>query len=159
MINQRSECYYRLALCNAAQHNLSKAVVLARRALQLDADNEKARRLLGLCLYELGEFGQAADALENIQELYESAHAEHARTAELLSQVRQLAKRKKWRKAEASLRKFEPQNVRTLLIRGCVSAAAKDFKPAAVFFARALEKDKGSAIAGVYLGEVYEKLL
>ena len=127
--NSLAARYCSLALHNAKQRDLSGAVVYARRSLILDPDNEKARRLLGLCLFESGE-----KILPGT-----------------LARVRELRARKKWRKAESLLRACKHQSVRVLLIRGCLMASAGKYKAAARLFAAALSKDKGNRAAMVYL--------
>ena len=136
--NSLAARYCSLALHNAKQRDLSSAVVYARRSLILNSDNEKARRLLGLCLFESGE-------LENF------IAQEHKALPGTLARVCELRARKKWRKAEALLRACKHQSVRVLLIRGCLMASAGKYKAAARLFAAALSKDKGNRAAMVYL--------
>ena len=171
--------YYSLALYYAKRRNLSSAVIYSRRSLMLDPDIEKARRLLGLCLFELGAFDgaaaaymgsagqqteQAAEQIEQTAEQTEQA-AEQTEQAALLrtvaeermqllgvlARVGELAARKKWRKAEALLRACKRQSVRVLLIRGCLKASAKHYKAAAKLFAAALNMDSGNRAAMAYL--------
>jgi len=177
--------YYGLALHNAKQRNLGRAVVYARRSLALStqdgsvqngnahsgnaqgsnaqgnthADNVQngnahsgnARRLLGLCLFELGELDSAAATLEGFAGLTESVRQEREEQNLLFARVRELAARKRWRKAEVVLRAARHQSVRVLLTRGCLKASAKKYKEAARLFAGALEKDTGNSAAGAYL--------
>lgn len=120
--------YYLLALYSAKKRDLSRAVELARYAICFGED-EKASRLLELCLYELG-------------------------TREDLSCVRDC---KKWRKAEKAARSLEHQSVRVLIIRGCLYASVKRYGKAAKLFAMALEKDSGNALARDYLTETVKR--
>ena len=138
---------------------MSGAVVYARRSLILDPDNEKARRLLELCLYEKGELDSAAAAFGDStgpdaghsSEQEKTIAQEHKALPGTLARVRELHARKKWRKAEALLRACKHQSVRVLLIRGCLKVSAGKHKAAARLFAVALSKDKGNRAAMAYL--------
>jgi len=145
--------YYRLALNCACRHDLSSAVVFARRALILNAGLDDARRLLGICLFELGELDSASYALIGQDELRDAVHEQRALAACVLARASSLARQKKWRKADAHLRGLMHQSVRILTIRGCINASAKRYKAAASLFAQALEKDKGNRAAREYLAE------
>ena len=145
--------YYRLALYKAKRRDLSGAVQYARRALRIDAGNKKARLLLGVCLYELGDLENAVIFLEESTDILIDARYEQELVGKKLDQARELAESGKWRKAEASLRDIEHQSVRILTIRGCMKAAAGKYLPAADIFARALEKDKENRAAAAYLAE------
>jgi len=169
--NSLAARYCSLALHNAKQRDLSSAVVYARRSLILDPDNEKARRLLGLCLFETGELDGVAAAFRDStgpddgryteqSTLQVAGHSseqektiaqEHKALPGTLARVCELRARKKWRKAEALLRACKHQSVRVLLIRGCLMASAGKYKAAARLFAAALSKDKGNRAAMVYL--------
>ena len=142
--------YYRLALFCAKQNDLSGAVKHARRSLRLNAGDVSARKLLGLCLYELGELDGAIDFLEGSSELSDEVRAERERTDEALKRAQELAARKKWRKADAVLRGNVRQSVRILNIRGCMKAVSGRRRAAAQLFALALEKDVGNRAAGAY---------
>ncbi|MDR0491725.1 MAG: hypothetical protein LBH28_10830, partial [Oscillospiraceae bacterium] len=95
--------YYRLALYDAKRRNLSKTIIHARKALLLNAENESARRLLGICLYEMGDLDGAAKALDGCTELIGTVLAERSHMNEALDAARGLASRKKWRKAGSLL--------------------------------------------------------
>ena len=145
--------YYRLALKYACLRDLSMAAVYARRAVSLNAENEQARKLLGICLYELGDLDGAAAALKGISGLSSAVNAERIRAKETLGRVRALTARENWNKAKRSLRKLEHQSVRVLIIRGCIESAAKRYRAAAMLFGWALEKDAGNRMAAAYLAE------
>ena len=139
------ESYYSLALSCGKERNLSGAAVFARQALCLNGENEKARRLLGLCLYELGDLEGAADVFAGMPE-WESVCAERECANEAFSKIRELAARKKWRKAESEARKIRHQSARVLKIRGCLLVASKRRGKASALFAQALEKDRGGQV-------------
>ena len=141
--------YYRLALYKAKQRDLSGAVFYARRAMLLDRENGNARRLLNICLHELGE----PCGLEYAAMFPEEAEYEKE-TGEKIRMARDLAEAGKLRKAEAVLRSIKHQNVRILSIRGCMKAAGGKYMSAAGLYARVLKKDTGNRAAQEYLAEV-----
>jgi len=143
--------YFRLALKYAVKRDLTGAVACARRSMRINVENDKARRLLGLCLYELGELDAAAKVTEGLAGISDIAVAERDSTGETLMRVRELVSRRKLRKAEASLRNIGHQSVRILNMRGCAKAAAGHYSAAARLFARALEKDIGNKDARNYI--------
>ena len=143
--------YYKLALYRARQRDLSGAVVFARRALIINPENEEANKLLGLCLFELGELSGAATALRGYAGLAQMVLAQRKLVSRTLPLVRELAGRKKWRRAEALLRNMGHQSVRILAIRGCLKAAANKHKAAVSLFTSALEKDRGNLSIQTYL--------
>jgi len=136
--------YYQLALSCAKKRNLSKAVIYARHSLRLNAESEKAHKLLGLCLYELGELDSAMMALKGFQELSREVCAERERTIEALGRVREFVARKKWRKADVCLQGVGHESVRLLNMRGCVKAAAGRYGQATRLFSLAMNKDRGN---------------
>jgi len=133
MTAQLADVFYRLALSSAAQHDLSRAVVLARCACGLDERHEKAVKLLELCLYELGSL--------------------KAGSGDGFEQIRAAAEHKKWREASRLAGAIEHRSVRVLNIQGCIFACAKRYKPAARAFSQALEKDRGNKAAAAFLAE------
>jgi tetratricopeptide (TPR) repeat protein len=151
MSNDLAVCYYRLALYHAKMNDLSGAVRHARRSLRLDAKNASARKLLGICLCELGELDSALCILEGCGELSDEVRIENERTRETIRQARELAARKKWRKADAVLRSNMRQSVRILNIRGCMKAVSGSRRSAAQLFALALKKDTGNRDTRAYL--------
>ena len=150
--------YFRLALDKARQRDLSGAIAHAQCALRINAENDQARKLLGLCLYELGELDDAAKALAGCDGLAETSYAERERMAEALRQARELCQQRKWRKAAALLQDLPHQSVRILIMRGCIKANAGNYPAAAKLFARALEKDRGNRLAGEYLTEAARRM-
>lgn len=132
--------YYRLALVLAKRRDLSAAAEYARHALRINGQNELARTLLGLCLYELGEPGAAQDA------------AEYADAQDDLKRA-DLIRRNSWRKAARIMRSIPHQSVRVLNAQGCLFAAAGRYAKAERFFAKALEKDRGNSLASECLTE------
>jgi len=146
--------FFRLALKCAMQRDLSGAAACARRSMRINPENEKARRLLGICLYELGELDAAVKVTEGLADLQDTALAELSSTGETLIRVRELVDCRKWRKAEVLLRNIRHQSVRVLTMRGCAKAAAGHYRLAARLFARALEKDIGNQAARNYLMKV-----
>ena len=143
--------YYRMALFNAKHNNLSRAAELAQNAICLNPDDGRPRRLLGLCLYEMGDMDGAEKALSAFPELYEQVADEHKLARAEIENIRSLMAEKKTRKAEARARKIRHKSVRVLNIRACILAASKRYKKAARIFARALNKDNGdkTALSGI----------
>ena len=129
-----SKDFYHLALVSAKKRDLSRAVVLARHALCIAPEDEKASRLLEICLYELGDLGELN-----------------------MERMREFVAKKKWRKAEAEARALKHQSVRVYNIRGCLYAASGRYRKAAVMFAKALEKDNGNETARRCLIEALNK--
>lgn len=143
--------YYRLALSAAKCGDLSGAARLAHCAVSLDGEQDKARRLLGICLLELGDTANAASILAECPELADKARETHERTKAGLGEVEQLVRRGKWRAALKAAGKIPHQSVRLLNIRGCILAGAKRYARAGRLFALAEEKDRGGCDAQVYL--------
>lgn len=143
--------YFQLALNCAKARDLSQSVKYARRSLLMKADDDRAIRLLGLCLYELGEVNSALKVMHGYPGFSDELRAECESTRETLSRAREFAGRKKWRKADALLRANVRQSVRVLNTRGCLKAAAGKYRQAARLFTLALEKDRGNHVAGMCL--------
>jgi tetratricopeptide (TPR) repeat protein len=143
--------YYRLALSAATRRDLSRAALYARYACLLDEGHGNAARLLGLCLYELGALNPAADVLSADPALASAAREAHRRTQADVEGIQPLIRRHKWRQAALAAGAIPHQSARVLNIQACLFAAAKRYKTAARFFAKALEKDRGSrfALAGL----------
>jgi thioredoxin-like negative regulator of GroEL len=149
---------YLLALSAAERGDLSAAARLARLALALDGEQQdKARRLLGICLYELGDTANAADLLAEIPDLADAARETHALTKAGLDAVEQLVRRGKWRAALKAAENIPHQSVRLLNIRGCILAGAKRYARAGRLFASAGEKDRGGRAAPEYLRETAKR--
>lgn len=153
MAEELSHIYYRLALSEAERGNLSAAVRLASCALSLEGVRDKARRLLGICLYELGETGLAAGLLAECPNLAEEARTAHNRTKAELDTVKELVRRGKLRAALRAAGNIPHQSVRVLNIRGCILAGAGRYVGAGRLFALAAEKDRGGQATAAYLGE------
>lgn len=147
------EVYYGHALSYARDRRPGLAARYARKAAQLNPENRKARILLGVCLYELGDIDGALGFLDASAELMESAAADLARLRKAIAGVRYLAKQGKLRKADLILGALKHQSVRVLTIRGCLHAAAGRYRTASVFFSRALDKDKGNIRAAELLSD------
>ena len=130
MRTRLTEDFYRLALASAKKRDLSRAVILARRALSFVPEDERTRRLLDICLFELRD----TSGMD-------------------MGRMRELAAGKKWRKAEAVARAVKHQSVRIYNIRGCLCAASGRYGKAAGLFAKALEKDRGNLTAQICLIE------
>lgn len=143
--------YYLLALSAAEQGDLSGAARLAARALSLGGEAEKARRLLGICLFELGETESGATILADVPDLADAARETHVRFKAGLATVEELVRRGKWRAALNAAERLPNQNVRLLNIQGCILAGAKRYAAAGKRFALAAEKDKGGRAAPAYL--------
>jgi hypothetical protein len=151
--------YYRLALGAAVERDLSRAMLDARCACELDGEHENAARLLSLCRYEKGEGCGAEDFPED--------------SGDCLESVRRLTADKKWREAALAAQAIPHKSVRVLNIEGCLWALAKDYTKGASCFARALGKDRSSRLAaeglaelatrrkrfGIFLGGFYEKFV
>jgi len=150
--------YFRFALYKARHRNLSEAIVYAGCALRLNEENEKALRLLGLCLYESGDLDGAVKALEKCPELLESVCSESRRAKEIFLRTHELIKKKELHKADAVMRRLRHKSIRVLTIRGCIKAAAGRHKAAAVLFTHALCKDRGNRKAAEYLMEAISRI-
>lgn len=169
MTGALGERYYRLALSAAAQRDLSGAAEYARHAMRLGAENPNAPKLLGLCLYELGELGAAHALLAGSPALAQAAGEERARAESGLEQVQALVRQKKIRRAVRAARAIPHQSVRVLNIRGCLYGGMGRYGAAVDCFSKALEKDRGNRLASAGLTDalrqrtcfwrVYEKLL
>jgi len=158
MINSIDAMYYRRALASAASRNLTEAAALAGKAAQINPENANARRLLGICLYEMGRYNGAATALQGFPGLRYAAMVERMRSREIFTLARKLVKTKKWRRLDVLLRGARHQSTRILVFRGCLAAAVKQYKDAAALFALALEKDRGNRAAGAYLTEAARRI-
>jgi tetratricopeptide (TPR) repeat protein len=145
--------YYRLALSAATRRDLSNAALYARYACLLDEGHENAVRLLGLCLYELGALNSAEDVLSAYPALVSAVHEARERTQEAVERIQPLIWRHKWRQAALAAGAIPHQSVSVLNIQACLFAVAKRYKTAARFFAKALEKDRGSRLASAGLTE------
>lgn len=150
--------FYLLALSSAKRGDLSDAARLAYCALSLDSKQDKARRLLGICLYEFGDTQNAASILAQIPELSDAAREAHERTVDGLSTVAQLIRRGKWRQALKAAENIPHQSVRLLNIRGCILAGEKRYVKAGRLFALAEEKDRGGHNAPGYLRETAKRV-
>lgn len=141
--------YYLLALSLAKQRDLSGAVTNAQTALTLDPQNEQARKLLVICLCELGMLtaaldlgaGEYTDAIEN----------ERADVRAAFERIRVFIGKKKWRKAAKEARAISHQSVCVLNLRGCLLAARR--RRGTAFFIDALRKDSTNRLAIKYLCE------
>jgi tetratricopeptide (TPR) repeat protein len=145
--------YYLLALSAAERSDLSAAVRFAARAVSLGNARDNVRRLMGLCLYELGEMEKAADLLAAFPDLADSARKVCASTRAGLGEVERFARRGRWRAALRAAENIPHQSVRVLKIRGCILAGAGRYAGASRLFASAWEKDGGDHAAAEYLRE------
>ncbi|MDR1204860.1 MAG: hypothetical protein LBL26_05180 [Peptococcaceae bacterium] len=148
---------YLLALSAAKRGDLSAAARLAACALSLDETQDNARRLLGLCLYELGDLETAAGVLAACPDLADAAREACALTRAGLDEAERLARRGKWRAALSAADKIPHQSARLLNIRGCILAGAKRYVKAGRLFAEAMEKDTGSRFAPACLMETAKR--
>jgi thioredoxin-like negative regulator of GroEL len=149
--------YYLLALSAAARGDLSDAARLAFCAFSLDAEQTNARRLLGICLLELGHTDDAANMLAEFPDLADGAREARALTKAGLEAVERLIRRGRWRAALKAAEQIPHQSVRLLNIRGCILAGAKRYAGAGRLFALAEEKDRGAAEAPAYLREAAKR--
>jgi tetratricopeptide (TPR) repeat protein len=149
--------YYLLALSAAERGDLSGAARLSFCAFSLDEGQAKARRLLGLCLLELGNTEDAAKILAEFPDLAGGASEARALTKAGLETVERLIRRGKWRAALKAAEKIPHQSVRLLNIRGCILAGAKRYAEAGRLFALAEEKDRGGVEASEYLRETAKR--
>ncbi|MDR1573889.1 MAG: hypothetical protein LBS24_06225 [Clostridiales Family XIII bacterium] len=145
--------YYLLALSAAERSELSDAARLATRAVLLGNSRDDVLRLLGLCLYELGETESAADILAAFPDLADGARETCASVRAGLDETRRLARFGKWRAALKAAENIPHQSVRLLNIRGCILAGAKRYAGAGKLFALAAEKDPSGRAAPEYLRE------
>jgi len=150
---EESGNYYPLALSAAAAGNLSGAARLSLCALSLGEDEDKSRRLLGICLLELGQAEQAAAFLSQCPDLASQAQEEHRQLDDALASVRKLREGGRWRDALKAARGAGRDSVRMLLVEGCLLAEAGRYAEAGRVFALAQEKDTGSADAAALLRE------
>jgi tetratricopeptide (TPR) repeat protein len=146
---------YLLALSAAERGDLSAAARLAACALSLDEDEtrDNARRLLGLCLYELGDLETAASLLAACPDLADAAREACALTRAGLDEAERFTRRGKWRAALKAADRIPHQSARLLNIRGCILAGAGRYARAGRLFAEAMEKDAGSRFAPACLME------
>jgi hypothetical protein len=112
-----------------------------------------ARRLLGLCLYELGDTENAAGILAAFPDLAREAREACERERDGLAETGRLARLGKWRAALRTAEKIPHQSARLLNIRGCILAGAGRYAMAGRLFAMAAEKDAGGRAAREYLAE------
>jgi thioredoxin-like negative regulator of GroEL len=144
---------YLLALSAAQRGELSVAARLAACALSLEETQDNARRLLGLCLYELGNLEAAADILAVFPDLADAVREACALTQTGLEETEQFARRGKWRAALKTADRIPHQSVRLLNIRGCILAEAGHYARAGRLFAEAMEKDTGNRFTSACLME------
>jgi tetratricopeptide (TPR) repeat protein len=146
--------YYLLALSAAERGDLSACARLASLSVALGYARDGAvRRLLGLCLYELGELERAADALADCPELADEVRVSQALTKAGLADAEAFLRRGSWRAALRAVSAIPHQSVRLLNIRGCILAGSKRYARAGRLFAQALRKDAGGRAAPEYLRE------
>ncbi len=151
-MNAYSNAFYRMALISAKDGDLSCAIGYASYALYLDGQNESARKLLGLCLYEAGEMSGAAAILARTE--WETvASGALAETNKTFTRVLDLVRRKKWRKALRELKAVRP-NARLWNIRGCIYMCAGRLARAKICFTNALCMDTGNRRAAEYMKEL-----
>jgi hypothetical protein len=146
--------FYRSALAKAKCRDLSGAVRAAGLALLAHRDHDSARKLRGLCLYELGDYAGAAGMLSGFPELYGEAVSTGELVAEAMNGVKELCGSGRWSDAESVAGRIPHQSVRTLQIRGVLCALAKRNRKAAEHFAGALEMDWGNSKTMSYMAEV-----
>ncbi len=147
-----SNVFYRMALIAAKSGDLSGAAQYASYALSLDKQNDSARKLLGLCLYESGEVSGAAAVLARTE--WETiACGAFAETNEAFTRASDWARHKKWRKALRELKDARP-SARIWNIRGCVYMCAGKLANARTCFANALCMDTGDRRAMGYMKEL-----
>ncbi len=151
-MNDLANTYYRTALISAQNGDLSGAIGYASYALYLDEQNDSARKLMGLCMYESGELSGAAAVLART-EWETAASGALAEANEAFMRVSDLVRRKKWRKALRELRDARP-NARLLNIRGCIYMCAGRLARAKACFAKALCLDTGNRRAAEYMKEL-----
>lgn len=151
------DSYYRLALSCAQRRDLAAAVRYAQSALCFNAQNKRASRLLGLCLYELGEpVPTTYKNLTKDKALIEASE-EHERTRAVMVIISDCTRSKRFLKAEAIARKISHQSARILVIRGCLLASAGKYGKAAKLFSAALEKDRGNVLTSAFLTEALKR--
>lgn len=173
---------YRAALAAARAGDLSQAASLADCALAIQPDHTNARRLLGLCLYQMGDPASAVPLLANPEpdgtklvsaesegtepadavrreagEMRETLARDADKTRETLARAAALNRQGKWRKALRTTQPLRP-TARILNIQGCLYAAAKRYPAASTCFARALAADTGNPDAARYLRAISERL-
>ncbi len=147
-----SNAFYRMALIAAKSGDLSGAAQYASYALCLDKQNDSARRLLGLCLYESGEVSVAAAVLART-EWETAASGALAEANEAFTRASDFVRRKKWRKALRQLEDARP-SARLWNIRGCIYMCAGRLARAQACFANALCLDTGNRRAMGYTKEL-----
>ncbi|MDR1439511.1 MAG: hypothetical protein LBJ10_05725, partial [Clostridiales bacterium] len=163
---------YLLALSAAERGDLSSAARLAARAAALggggagarggaalagntrggaaladDTRGGAARRLLGLCLFELGDLRRAEGVLAAFPDLAGAASEAREREQAGLGEARRFLERGKWREALKAVEEIPHQSVRLLSIRGCILAEAGNCAKAGELFAQACERDRGGRAA------------
>ena len=151
-MNAYSNAFYRMALISAKNCNMSGAIGYASYALYLDKQNNNARKLLGLCLYEAGELSGAAAVLVRT-EWETAASGVLSETNEAFMRVLDLVRRRKWRKALRELDDCRP-NARIWNIRGCIYMCAGKLADARTCFCNALCMDTGNRRTAGYLKEL-----
>jgi tetratricopeptide (TPR) repeat protein len=122
-----------------------------------DSSLDSASRLLGLCLYELGDMENAAAILAAVPDLADGAREACERERAGLSEAGRLARLGKWRAALAVAEKIPHQSARLLNIRGCILAGAGRYAMALRLFAMAAEKDAGGSAAPKYIAEAAKR--
>ncbi len=147
-----SNAFYRMALIAAKSGDLTAAIGYASYALDLDKQNDSARKLLGLCLYESGEVSEA-EAVLACTEWKTAAYGALTEMNEAFTRASDFVRRKKWRKALRVLKDARP-NARLWNIRGCIYACAGRLARAKVCFANALSLDTGNRRAAEYMKEL-----
>ncbi len=149
--------YYRLGLAKAKNGDLSEAICYARISLGFNPENERAKKLLEICLRETGDTNcfktrqdvekGPSDALKSLKSIMERFEGQNA-LARVLTRLR----------AMSVINVIAEDSVRDLNIKACACALIGDYKKAARFFAKALWRDKGNRLAFKGLRQVCERL-
>jgi tetratricopeptide (TPR) repeat protein len=156
-MNDIAAMYYGLALARAKERDLTGAINYARCSLDIDPENERAKKLLEICFLETGcpmrpqtSQGGAEGPLEALKRL--GGICKHTGGKNAVARVL-------WRfKAMPLINGVPDGNVRVLNIKACVCAVLGRRKKAARFFAMALERDKGNKLAAEGLRQVCKRL-
>ncbi|MCL2107602.1 MAG: hypothetical protein FWH26_11175 [Oscillospiraceae bacterium] len=149
--------YYRLALSMAARRDLSGAASHARTALAINGENGQAKRLLEICLYELGEPAPVSNMPCDAHRGDLNGQTGLGDIIHRLNDLRARTGKIKRRKAMRLLKGLHRQSVRSLNMQGCLCAIDGKYRKAARFFALALEKDRGSGLAAAGLAEASKR--
>ena len=149
--------YYRLGLAKAKEGNLTEAIYYARISLEFNPENEGAKKLLEICLKELigtssskmpqDDINRPLDALELLRCIKHHIEGKNA-VARVLTRLR----------ARSYISDISEDSLRALNIKACAFALIGDYKKAAKFFAKALERDQGNTLAARGLRQVCERL-